>query len=103
MKEKRKKKLAVPHVYILLLAIMLVCAVLTYLGSSDIGNVSFRCSAFQPCLKISDKDIPIHSRAFAEIMRTEKAHEAIAVGAGVLANTVAKIFSDEKRILELKS
>lgn len=71
-------------------------------GSSDIGNVSFHCPAFQPCLKISDEDIPIHSRAFAEIMRTEKAHEALAVGAGILAKTVAKIFSDEKRIAELK-
>lgn len=43
MEEKKKKKLAVPHVYILLLAIMLICAVLTYLvpaGQYDMHTIT---------------------------------------------------------------
>lgn len=43
MDEKKKRKLTVPHVYILLLAIMLVCAVLTYLvpaGAYDMHTIT---------------------------------------------------------------
>ncbi len=43
MDEKKKRKLAVPHVYILLLAIMLICAVLTYLvpaGAYDMHTIT---------------------------------------------------------------
>ena len=43
MDEKKKRKLTVPHVYILLLAIMLICAVLTYLvpaGAYDMHTIT---------------------------------------------------------------
>ncbi|MGC2873156.1 amidohydrolase [Ihubacter sp. mB4P-1] len=71
-------------------------------GSSDIGNVSFHCPSFQPCLKIADENVVLHSREFAQLMTTETAHQTLALGAKVLANTAAKIFSDEEKVAAMK-
>lgn len=72
-------------------------------GSSDIGNVSYMCPGFHPCLQISSPDIPIHTREFASLMKTEKAYKALDDGAKIMALQVAKIFSDEKRIKAMKA
>ena len=72
-------------------------------GSSDIGNVSFRCPTFHPTLQLVERGIPIHTREFEAAVKTPKAHEMIALGANVIALQCAKIFSDEERIKKLKA
>lgn len=71
-------------------------------GSSDIGNVSFKCPTFHPTLQLVEKGIPIHTRDFEAAVKTDKAHEVIATGATVIALQCAKIFSDEEKIKKLK-
>lgn len=71
-------------------------------GSSDIGNVSYACPAFHPCLQVVD-EAPIHTREFAEAMKTDRAHEALVTGAKLIAFQIAKIFSDEERIAAMKA
>ena len=72
-------------------------------GSSDAGNVSFVCPTFHPALQIVDRGVPIHTREFAQAVKTERAHEAIALGANVIALQIAKIFSDENKIKQMKA
>ena len=71
-------------------------------GSSDIGNVSYACPAFHPCLQVADKDVAIHTREFAEVMKTERAYDALVKGAKIIAFDIAKIFSDEEKITQMK-
>lgn len=71
-------------------------------GSSDAGNVSFVCPAFHPCLQVVDADVAIHTRAFAEAMKTDRAHRALADGARIIARMTAKVFGDPDRIRGLK-
>ena len=72
-------------------------------GSSDIGNVSFECPAFHPTLQIADKGTLVHTRGFQQAIKSERAHLAIANGAKLIAFTIAKIFSDEERIRQMKA
>ncbi|MBP3815982.1 MAG: M20 family metallopeptidase [Firmicutes bacterium] len=71
-------------------------------GSSDIGNVSYACPAFHPCLQLTERDVPIHSQGFAEAVKSEKAHEVLDNGAKIIAFDIAKIFSDPERIKAMK-
>lgn len=72
-------------------------------GSSDIGNVSFECPAFHPTLQLVDRGIAIHTREFLAAVKSEKAHQCIEDGAKLIAYTVAKIFTDEGRIKQMKA
>ena len=71
-------------------------------GSSDIGNVSFRCPTFHPLLQVAPEGTPIHTREFAACVKTDMAHDVIALGAKVIGFDIAKIFLDEERIAKLK-
>ena len=72
-------------------------------GSSDAGNVSFVCPTFHPTLQIVDRGIPIHTREFADAVKSQRAHDSIRKGAMVIGLHVAKIFSDEEKISRMKS
>ena len=72
-------------------------------GSSDIGNVSFKCPAFHSTLQIVDKGIAIHTKEFEAAVKTPRAHEAIEKGAEIIALSITKIFSDENRIAAMKA
>lgn len=72
-------------------------------GSSDAGNVSFVCPIFHPTLQIVDRGVPIHTREFAAAVKTDRAHDTIALGANVIALQIAKIFGDENRIKQMKA
>lgn len=72
-------------------------------GSSDGGNVSFVCPGFHPCLQVADADTPIHTRGFAEQMKTESGHKALSDGAKIIALQIIKIFSDEEKIKAMKA
>ena len=50
-----------------------------------------------------DRGVPIHTREFAQAVKTERAHEAIALGVNVIALQIAKIFSDENKIKQMKA
>ena len=71
-------------------------------GSSDIGNVSFVCPTFHPTLQLVKHGVAIHTREFAEAVKSDRAHECIEIGAKVIALQTAKIFSDEERIAAMK-
>ncbi len=67
-------------------------------GSSDAGNVSFVCPTFHPCLKIADRGVALHTREFAKLMKTKRAHRALVEGTKIITWQIAKIFSDPERI-----
>lgn len=71
-------------------------------GSSDVGNVSFVCPTFHPCLQAVERGVAIHTRAFSDGMKTEMAHRALLNGAKLIAHHVARIFSDPARIQAMK-
>lgn len=71
-------------------------------GSSDSGNVSYVCPTFHPCVQVSEHDVAIHTRGFAECMNTERAYEAMQNGATIIARQIAVIFSDEEKIAAMK-
>lgn len=71
-------------------------------GSSDVGNVSFVCPTFHPCLQAAERGVAIHTRAFADSMKTERAYRALSDGARLIARQTAKIFSDPARVQALK-
>lgn len=65
-------------------------------GSSDMGDVSYRCPALQMKLDISNGDeIRPHSREFAEATVTSAAHAALCLGAKILARGALAVFTDE--------
>lgn len=71
-------------------------------GSSDIGNVSYACPAFHPCLQVVD-EAATHTKEFEQAMKTDRAHEALKTGAQLIGLQIAKIFNDEEKIAGLKA
>lgn len=72
-------------------------------GSSDAGNVSFVCPTFHPCLQVTERGVAIHTREFADAMKTKRAYQALVDGARIIAYQTAKIFSDKEKILAMRS
>lgn len=54
------------------------------LGSSDIGNVSHVCPAFHPMLAITDEYLPLHTKEFADVMKSDHIKEVIENGANII-------------------
>ena len=71
-------------------------------GSSDIGNVSYRCPCYHPCLQLVPHDIPIHTREFESYVRTDTAREKLETGAAIIALQILKIFGDKERLAAMK-
>lgn len=63
-------------------------------GSSDVGNVSYRCPTIQPLLSISDTFYALHTTEFREETGKPAAHAAIADGAELIAELVYRTLSD---------
>lgn len=72
-------------------------------GSSDAGNVSFRCPTFHPTVKIAEKDVALHTRKFEAAVRTDVARKALVDGGKIIALQVLKIFSDEEKYRQMKA
>ncbi|EHM10821.1 amidohydrolase [Thermanaerovibrio velox DSM 12556] len=67
-------------------------------GSTDVGNVSRRCPALQPELAIWDDPVPLHTREFARITKTPRAHQTLIQGAKALAAMAMRVvFQDHLR------
>lgn len=71
-------------------------------GSSDTGNVSTVCPVFHSTLQVVDKGVAVHTREFAEAMKSERAHEALATGAKIISHLIIKLLSDESNMERLK-
>jgi amidohydrolase len=63
-------------------------------GSSDVGNVSYRCPTIQPVISITDRPYSLHTPEFRDATLTPHALQQMAVGAEVIAETVLAIFND---------
>lgn len=64
-------------------------------GSSDIGNVSYRCPALQPMFAITPRPLTLHTREFSEATFLEESHKALVVGAKALAAMTHLVLTDE--------
>ena len=71
-------------------------------ASTDAGNVSYACPAFQPTLKMIPEGTALHTPAVEQTVRTEEGHQAIKTGAKILARWVAKVFSDPEKLAAIK-
>jgi amidohydrolase len=56
-------------------------------GSTDLGNLSRIMPVIQPFVAICDKNVALHSTAFADATRTERGQKAMLDGASALALT----------------
>ncbi len=73
-----------------------------FFGSSDIGNVSKKCPAFHPTLALTDKNIALHTREFASLVKGEGAYKAIQDGAKILAAVVLRVLNNEKILMQIR-
>lgn len=65
-------------------------------GSTDMGNVSYRCPAIQPRLSISKEPYAAHTREFAAATVTPYAHKAMQRGACSLVRLALDVFNDSE-------
>lgn len=65
-----------------------------YLGSSDIGNVSYRCPAIHPTISIGE-DYKLHTVEFAQAMYSDKTKEAIKKASQVVISFINKLDKDK--------
>jgi amidohydrolase len=64
------------------------------IGSTDVGNVSYRCPAIQPLLAITGEALALHTVEFAAAACRKEAHDAMALGAEALVLLALKVFND---------
>ncbi len=72
-----------------------VAPVLLPTGSSDMGNVSYRCPSIQPLISITDKNYALHTKEFAEATLLPEAHEALLLGANAIVQLSLKVLNDD--------
>lgn len=65
-------------------------------GSSDIGNVSYKCPAFHPSIQITNKDIPLHTKEFAEIVKSKKSESCIINGAYIIIAFLSRLIENKE-------
>jgi amidohydrolase len=64
------------------------------LGSSDMGNVSWRVPTIHPCLSITEGPTAGHSTAFRDAAGTARADEVTLLVATLVAQTAYELFAD---------
>ena len=71
-------------------------------GSTDFGNVMHRVPG--PCIRVAfvDPGITAHSQAFLDAGKTQRAHEALAYGARILARTGVRLVKDPQLLREIQ-
>ncbi len=65
-------------------------------GSTDIGNVSYRCPAIQPELAVTEEKLDLHTRRFALATTSEEGHSALVKGAAIMADIALKVLTDQR-------
>lgn len=64
-------------------------------GSSDVGNVSYRCPAIQPLFAITSKKFDLHTREMAAATMAPEGHDALIVGAKAMADICLRVMTDD--------
>lgn len=64
-------------------------------GSSDMGNVSYRCPAIQPLLSITDDSLALHTVEFRDATMEPQAVSAMGQGAAAMTALALRTFTDE--------
>ncbi|HEY9766534.1 MAG TPA: M20 family metallopeptidase, partial [Chroococcales cyanobacterium] len=72
------------------------------MGSIDMGNVSHVVPSIHPYIGVAGKEMIGHTKDFQEAVVTEKAHEALKMGATALALTGYDVLTDSKLLEEIK-
>ena len=71
------------------------------LASSDVGNISYRCPAFQPTMSIG-KPYRIHTPEFAGEMKTDHVHGALLNSANLMLALAARLYTDDELMAAIK-
>jgi len=64
------------------------------MGSTDMGDVSWEVPAIHPYIRITEGDVPGHSREFAQAARSERAKAALLAAAKAVAATCIDLWTD---------
>lgn len=65
-----------------------------WMGSTDMGDVSWEVPAIHPYIRIGPGEIPGHSREFAEAAKSEGARQAMLTAAKAVAATCVELWTD---------
>ncbi|MBC7222265.1 M20 family metallopeptidase [Candidatus Bipolaricaulota bacterium] len=65
-----------------------------WMGSTDMGDVSWEVPAIHPYIRIGPGEIPGHSREFAEAAKSEGARRAMLAAAKAVAATCLELWTD---------
>lgn len=72
-------------------------------GSSDIGNVSFRCPAFHPTISVTNEDISLHTKEFADIINSKDVEEPILKGATIITSFISRVVNNREILESIKN
>ncbi|RIX46500.1 M20 family peptidase [Paenibacillus nanensis] len=72
-------------------------------GSLDLGNVSVRCPAIHPYVKIVEERYPLHTVEFRDAAMTGRALERMIFGAKMLAATAYDVVSDPELLRRIRA
>jgi amidohydrolase len=72
-------------------------------GSLDLGNVSLRCPAIHPYIKVVDEPFQLHTKEFRDAAQTEPAYRAMVFGATMLAYTALNVLTDAQLLHRIKA
>ena len=64
-------------------------------GSSDVGNVSYRCPTIQPLISLCEPSYALHTVEFRDETVKPPAHRAIATGGELIASLIWRTLTDE--------
>jgi len=63
-------------------------------GSSDVGNVSYRCPTIQPLISIVDEPYALHTEQLRDATKLPRAYTALERGACVLTELALRVLTD---------
>jgi amidohydrolase len=72
-------------------------------GSLDLGNVSLRCPAIHPFVKVVDRKLLLHTREFREAAMMDTALDGMIIAAKALASTGYDVLTDAELLTAIKS
>jgi len=72
-------------------------------GSLDLGNVSVRCPAIHPYVKVVQDRLLLHTEAFRDAAMTEYALDGMLFGAKMLAATAFDVFADPALLARIRT
>lgn len=72
-------------------------------GSTDVGNVSYRCPAIQPEFAITSQNLDLHTREFTAATMSEEGHEALIKGAKAISAICLRFATEEDTRKKIKN